>query len=151
MESYNTALLVFTHQRLAKEVINSAGNLNSMEIKQKIDSLLKQKEEIDKQISQLKYELVQKEQAKFIQLVGQYIKKRTDTCVIIMYVRKAKLFGGYYQLFGPSIQNYSSNDYTLSTRYCICVESNLATIEIISKDEWDNSLHKIKEMVDYNR
>lgn len=122
-----------------------------MEIKQKINSLLKQREEIDKQISQLEYELVQKEQAKFIQLVGQYVKKCTDTCTIIMYVRKAKLFGGYYQLFGPSIQNYSSNDYTLSTRFCICVESNLSNIEIISKDEWDNSLHKIKEIVDYNR
>ena len=124
--------------------------LNNMETKQKIDSLLRQRKEIDKQISQLEYELVQKEQANFIQLVGKYIKKCTDTCVTIMYVRKAKLFGGYYQLFGPSIQNYSSNDYTLSTRCCICVESNLSSIEIISEDEWDNSLHKIKEMIDYN-
>ena len=31
MESYNTVLLVFTHQRLAKEVINFVGNLNNME------------------------------------------------------------------------------------------------------------------------
>lgn len=122
-----------------------------MEIKQEIDNLLKKRKEIDKQISRLEYELVQKEQAKFIQLVGKYIKKCTDTCTIIMYVRKAKLFGGYYQLFGPSIQHYSSNDYTLSTRFCICVESNLSNIEIVSEDEWDNSLHKIKEIVDYNQ
>jgi hypothetical protein len=151
VESYNTVQLVFTHQHLAKEVINFVGNLNSMEIKRKIDNLLKQREEIDKQISLLEYELVQKEHAKFIQLVGQYVKKCTDTCTIIMYVRKARLFGGHYQLFGPSIQNYSSNDYTLSTRFYTCVESNLSNIEIVSKDEWDNYLHKIKEIVDYNR
>ena len=41
-----------------------------MEIKREIDNLLKKRKEIDEQISQLEYELVQKEQAKFIQLVG---------------------------------------------------------------------------------
>ena len=118
-----------------------------MEIKQKIDNLLRQREEIDKQISQLKYELVQKEQIKFSQLVGQYIKKCTDTHTVKMYVRKATLFDGTYRLFGPAISNYPCGDYELSTRFCIHVESNLSNIDIISKDEWDDSLQKIKEII----
>lgn len=118
-----------------------------MEIKQKIDNLLKQKEEIDKQISQLEYELVQKEHAKFIQLVGQYIKECTDAYTVKMYVKKARLFNGNYQLFGPAIRNYRCGDYELSTRSFINVESDLSNIEIISKAEWDDSLHKIKEIL----
>ena len=117
-----------------------------MEIKQKIDNLLKQKEEIDKQISQLEYELVQKEQVKSIQLVGQYIKC-ADTYAIKMYVRKARLFNGKYQLFGPTIRKYPGGDYELSTRSFISVECDLSNIEIISKAEWDDSLHKIKEIL----
>lgn len=122
-----------------------------MEIKQKIDNLLKQRKEIDKQISQLEYELVQKEQVKLSQLVGKYIKKCTDTYIIKMYVRKAKLFDGNHQLFGPAIRNYPCGDWELSTRSFISGKFDLSDIEIISKDEWDESLHKIKEMVDYNR
>lgn len=118
-----------------------------MEIKQKIDNLLRQREEIDKQISQLKYELAQKEQVKFSQLVGKYVKKCTDTNTIKMYVRKATLFDGTYRLFGPAISNYLCGGYELSTRFCIHVESNLSNIEIISKDEWDDSLHKIQEII----
>lgn len=121
-----------------------------MEIKQKIDNLLKERKEIDKQISQLEFELVQKEQIKFSQLVGQYIKKCTDTYTIKMYVRKARLFNGNYQLFGPAVRNYPCGDYELSTRSFISGEFDLSNIEIISKDEWDDSLHKIKEIVDYN-
>lgn len=121
-----------------------------MEIKREIDNLLKKRKEIDEQISQLEYELVQKEHANFIQLVGQYIKKCAEAYTIRMYVHKARLFDGQYQLFGPAIRNYPCGDYELSTRFFICVESNLSNIEIISKDEWDNSLLKIKEIVDCN-
>ena len=148
MESYNTALLLFIHQLLARVAINFVGNLNSMEIKQKIDNLLKQKKEIDKQISQLEYELVQKEQANFIQLVGQYIKKYTDAYTVKMYVKKARLFNGTYQLLGPAIRNYPCGDCDLSSKYFIFVESDLSNIEIISKDEWDASIHNIYEMVE---
>lgn len=147
MESYNTVLLVFIHQLPAKEVINFVGNLNSMEIKQKIDNLLRERKEIDKQISQLEYELVQKEHVNFSQLVGQYIKQCTDPYTIKMYVRKAKLFDGNYQLFGPAIRKYPGSDYELSTRSFISVECNLSNIEVISKDEWDDSLHKILEIL----
>lgn len=119
-----------------------------MEIKQKIDNLLKQKKEIDNQISQLEYELVQKEHSKFIQLVGQYIKKYTDTYTVKMYVKKARLFNGMYQLFGPAIRNYPCGDCDLSSKYFIVVESNLSNIEIISKDEWDTSIHNIYEIVE---
>lgn len=118
-----------------------------METKQKIDDLLSKRKEIDKQISQLKYELVQKEHIKFSQLVGQYIKKCTDVYTIIMHVRKARLFSGDYQLLGPTIRNYRCGDYELSTRSIINVESSLSNIEIISKDEWDDSLNKIKEVL----
>ena len=119
-----------------------------MEITQKIDSLLNKRREIDKQISQLEYELVQKEQAKFIQLVGQYIKKCTDTYTIKMYVCKSTLFNGQYQLIGPAIRNYPCGDYDLSSKYFIFVESDLSNVDIISKDEWDDSIHKIHEMVE---
>lgn len=123
------------------------GNLNSMEIKHKIDDLLKKRREIDKQISQLEYELVQKEQVKVSQLVGQYIKC-VDNYPIKMYVRKARLFNGKYQLFGPTIRKYPGGDYELSTRSFISVECNLSNIEIISKDKWDDSLRKIKKVID---
>lgn len=119
-----------------------------MEIKQKIDNLLKKRREIDKQISQLEYELVQKEQAKFIQLVGQYIKKCAEAYTIRMYVHKARLFDGQYQLFGPAIRNYPCGEHALSSKYSIYVKSDLSDIEIISKDEWDDSMHKIHEMVE---
>ena len=119
-----------------------------MEIKQEIDNLLKKRKEIDKQISQLEFELVQKEQANFIQLVGQYIKKYTDAYTVKMYVKKARLFNGVYQLFGPAIRNYPCGDCDLSSKYFIVVEPNLSNIEIISKDEWDESMHKIHEMVE---
>ena len=119
-----------------------------MEIKQKIDDLLKKRKEIDKQISQLEYELVQKEHAKFIQLVGQYIKKCTDTYTIRMYINKATLFDGHYQLVGPAIRNYPCGDYELSSKTFIFVESNLSSIEIISKSEWDEAMHNLHEMVE---
>lgn len=119
-----------------------------MEIKQKIDSLLKQREEIDKQISLLEYELVQKEQAKFIQLVGKYIKKCAEAYTIRMYVHKATLFDGQYQLFGPAIRNYPCGEHALSSKYSIYVKPDLSNIEIISKEEWDDSMHKIHEMVE---
>lgn len=118
-----------------------------MEPKQKIDDLLSKREEIDKQISQLKYELAQKEHVKFIQLTGQYIKTCTDNYTIKMYVRKTRLFNGNYQLWGPAVRNYHCGDYELSTRSVINVESDLSNIEIISKNEWDDSLHKIKEII----
>lgn len=119
-----------------------------MEIKQKIDNLLKQRKEIDKQISQLEYELVQKEQVKLIQLVGQYIKKCAEAYTIRMYVHKAILFDGQYQLFGPAIRNYPCGEHALSSKYSIYVKPDLSNIEIISKDEWDDSIHNIYEMVE---
>ena len=119
-----------------------------MEIKQKIDNLLKQRREIDKQISQLENELVQQEQAKFIQLVGQYVKKCTDAYTIRIYVHKARLFNGQYQLLGPAVRNYPGGDCDLCSRYFICVESDLSNIEIISKDEWDEAMYKIHDMVE---
>ena len=119
-----------------------------MEIKQKIDNLLKQRREIDKQISQLENELVQQEQAKFIQLVGQYIKKCADACTIRMYVHKAILFDGQYQLFGPAIRIYPCGEHALSSKYSIYAKPDLSNIEIIYKDEWDNSMHKIHEIVE---
>lgn len=118
-----------------------------MEIEQKIDDLLNKRKEIDNQICQLKYELSQKEHIKFSQLVGKYVKKHKTTYTVIMYVRKAVLFDGNYQLLGPSIRNYFCGDYELLTRSSINVESNLSDIEIVSKDEWDDSLCKIKEII----
>lgn len=119
-----------------------------MEIKQKIDNLLKQRKEIDKQISLLEYELVQKEQAKFIQLVGKYIKKCAEAYTIRMYVHKATLFDGQYQLFGPAIRNYPCGEHALSSKYSIYIKPDLSNIEIISKEEWDDSMHKIHEIVE---
>lgn len=119
-----------------------------MEIKQKIDNLLKKKKEIDKQISLLEYELVQKEQAKFIQLVGKYIKKCAEAYTIRMYVHKATLFDGQYQLFGPAIRNYPCGEHALSSKYSIYIKPDLSNIEIISKEEWDDSMHKIHEIVE---
>lgn len=135
-------------QLLEKGVIIFIGIVNSMEIKQKIDDLLKKRNEIDDQISQLKYELIQKEHIQFSQLVGQYIKKCKDTYTVTMYVRKAVLFDGNYHLLGPAIRNYFCGDYELLTKSSINAEFNLSDIEIISKDEWDDSLHKIKEIID---
>lgn len=122
-----------------------------MEMQQKLDNLLRKREEIDDEIREIRLKIKSKESSKCFDLKGKYIYVKRDVVFTKMYVRKAKLFGGYYQLFGPSIQHYSSNDYTLSTRFCICVESNLSNIEIVSEDEWDNSLHKIKEIVNYNQ
>lgn len=119
-----------------------------MEMQQKLDNLLRKREEIDDEIREIHLKIKSKESSKCFDLKGKYIYVKRDGVFTKMYVRKVSAWDDdTCHLLGPAISLYKHGNYTFSSHHQVITDFDLTDIEEISESEWLDWCTKIKEML----
>ena len=119
-----------------------------MEMQQKLDNLLRKREEIDDEIREVRLKIKSKECSKCFDLKGKYIYVKRDIIFTKMYVRKISTWeDDTCHLLGPAISLYKHGNYMFSSHHQVITDFDLTDIKEISESEWLDWCTKVKEMM----